>query len=171
MAGSRTLGVYASSTLSAEEGASVKNIWPAAIALTGALCAPLAHAGFLEDLLARPAIQNLLGRQSDLQVTVRNCTNAAFRQRNLAGCEQAEQAARLAAMPPELRAVMSVPASSASLRELCLIAQSTPQKNTHLCAELFKADAGFKTLAEEAQRASAEAQRAAAAKAGAEDPR
>ena len=77
----------------------MKNIWPAAIALAGALCAPLAHAGFLEDLLARPAIQNLLGRQSDLQVTVRNCTNPAFRQRNLAGCEQEEQAGRLAAIP------------------------------------------------------------------------
>jgi len=142
----------------------MKNIWPAAIALTGALCTPLAHAGFLEDLLARPAIQRLLGREAELQITVKNCADANFRQRNLAACQQAEQAARLAAMPPELRAVMSVPASSASLRELCIVAQGTPQKNSHLCAELFKVETGFKAMAEEAQRAKA-------ARASAEDPR
>lgn len=142
----------------------MRTSWPAAIALTGALCTPLAHANFLEDLLARPAIQRLLGRQAELQITVKNCTDPTFRQRNLAACEQAEQAARLAAMPPELRAVMSVPASSASLRELCIIAQGTPQKNSHLCAELFKVETGFKAMAEEAQRKSA-------IRAGAEDPR
>lgn len=142
----------------------MKTIWPAAIALTGALCTPLAHANFLEDLLARPAIQRLLGRQAELQITVKNCAEPNFRQRNLAACQQAEQAERLAAMPPELRAVMSVPASSASLRELCIVAQGTSVKNSHLCAELFKADAGFKTMAEEIQRNSA-------IRAGAEDPR
>lgn len=129
-------------------------IWPASLALAAALSAPLAHASFLEDLLARPAIQRLLGRQAELQVTVKNCSDPTFRQRNLAACQQAEQAARLAAMPPELRAVMSVPASSASLRELCVMATQAmpPRKDTYLCAELFKADAGFKALAEEAQR-------------------
>ena len=53
--------------------------WPATITLASALCAPLAHAGFLEALLARPSIQALLGRQPDLQITVKNCANAAFR--------------------------------------------------------------------------------------------
>ena len=144
--------------------------WPATITLASALCAPVAHAGFLEDLLARPSIQALLGRQPDLQTTVKNCANAAFRQRNVAACDQADQAAKLAAMPPELRAVMSVPASSASLRELCLTAQTTPAKNSHLCSELFKADSSFKTLADQQQKLADDLQRAKGVAAGAESP-
>lgn len=142
----------------------------ATLALTATLIAPQAHAGFLEDLLSKPAIQALLGRQPELQVTVKNCTDNTFKQRNLAACQQAEQAARLAAMPPELRAVMSVPASSASLRELCLAAQATPARSSHLCNELSKADSGFKLLAEQQQRLAEDIQRGKALAAGAESP-
>ena len=107
---------------------------------------PLANAGVLEDLLAIPAIQSLLGRTPDLQATVQRCTDARYRQRNATACQQADQAARLAKVPPELRAVLAVPASSASLRELCLMAQGTVVRGTYLCAELGKADTSFKTL-------------------------
>ncbi len=107
---------------------------------------PQANAGALEDLLAIPAIQSLLGRTPDLQATVQRCTDARYRQRNATACQQADQAARLAKVPPELRAVLAVPASSASLRELCLMAQGTVVRGTYLCAELGKADTSFKTL-------------------------
>ena len=148
----------------------MKRIWATTATLLCLLGTPAAHAGFLEDLLARPAIQTLLGRQPELQVTLKNCGNAAFKQRNLAGCTQAEQAAKLAAMPVELRAVMSGKASSASLRELCLVAQPTPAKDSYLCAELFKADSAFKAEAEQAQRNAEQVQRAKATAAGAESP-
>ena len=60
--------------------------------------------------------------------------------------QQAEQAARLAKVPPELRAVLAVPAASTSLRDLCLAVQASKTQETYLCAELGKADTSFKSL-------------------------
>ncbi len=102
-----------------------------------------AQAGILEDLLALPAIQSLLGRLPELPVITRNCADPAFKQRNLTLCQQAEQAAQLAKMPPELRAVMATPPAAASLRELCLAAIGTPAYDGYLCSELYKFDETF----------------------------
>ena len=111
--------------------------------------APQTQAGVLEDLLAVPAIQALLGRAPDLQAAVQKCADAKYKQRNANACLQAENAARLAKVPAELRAVLAVPASAASLRDLCLAVQQTKVQETYLCAELGKADTGFKSLVEQ----------------------
>ncbi|MEO6624514.1 MAG: hypothetical protein ABIN37_06755 [Burkholderiaceae bacterium] len=127
-----------------------------ALGLALFLSIPAAQAGILEDLLAVPAIQSLLGRVPELQATVQRCTDARYKQRNAGTCLQAENAARLARVPAELRAVLSVPASAASLRDLCLAVQQTKMQETYLCTELGKADTGFKTLIEQ-RRAAVEA--------------
>jgi len=121
----------------------------AALTLSCLLAAPAAQAGVLEDLLATPAIQNLLGRLPDLQSTVKRCADAKFREKNTAACQQADQAARLASIPPELRGVLAVPAASTSLRDVCLVAQGGPRQDSYLCAELYKADPAFKTQADQ----------------------
>ena len=114
---------------------------------------PWAHAGIIEDLLASPTIQSLLGRQPELQAAIQKCADARFRQRNASLCQQAEEAARLARVPPELRAVLASPSSAASIRELCLAVQTGPVQNSYLCAELVKADASFKALVEQRRQA------------------
>ena len=117
-----------------------------ALGLALILSIPVAQAGILEDLLASPAIQSLLNRVPELQATVQRCADARYRQRNTPACQQAEQAARLAKVPPELRAVLAVPAASTSLRDLCLAVQASKTQETYLCAELGKADTSFKSL-------------------------
>lgn len=126
-----------------------------------ALMLPSAHAGLLEDLLALPAIQALLGRQPDIQTVLKRCADARYRQANAASCQQAEQADRLARVPAELRAVLAVPAAAASLRELCLSAQAGPLRSSYLCAELGKADQSFLLLAEQQRKAAEQTQREA----------
>ncbi len=130
-----------------------------------ALAWPMANAGLIEDLLAIPAIQSLLGRQPELQAVVQRCADVRYKQRNPAICQQAEEANRLAKMPPELRAVLANPTTAKSLRELCLAVQAGALNNSYLCAELYKAESGFKAQADQ-QRQAAEAviqQRATAA--------
>jgi len=122
------------------------------VALAFAASINAAQAGVIEDLLASPAIQSLLGRQPELQTILQRCTEARYRQRNTAVCKQADEASRLAKIPPDLRAVLASPAASASIRELCLGAQATPTSSTYLCTELGKADVGFAALAEEYRR-------------------
>ncbi len=111
-----------------------------------------AHAGILEDLLSVPAIQSLLGRLPELPIITRNCADPAFKQRNATFCQQAEDAARLANMPAELRLLMAQPRAAASLRELCLAAVGRPMQNSYLCAELTKAETGFDSLIEQRRR-------------------
>ena len=106
---------------------------------------PSAHAGLIEDLLALPAIQSLLGKVAELEPLVKRCEDLAYKQRNLQACQQAIQAAQLAKMPPELRAVMSTPPAAASLRDLCLAAVGKPAYDSYLCKELYKFDETFKT--------------------------
>ena len=130
-----------------------------------ALAWPMANAGLIEDLLAIPAIQSLLGRQPELQAVVQKCVDVRYKQRNPTVCQQAEEANRLAKMPPELRAVLANPTTAKSLRELCLAVQAGALNNSYLCAELYKAESGFKAQADQ-QRQAAEAviqQRATAA--------
>ena len=116
------------------------------------LASTFAQAGIIEDLLAVPAIQSLLGRLPELPSLVRNCEDAAYRQRNLAFCQQAEQAALLAKMPIELRAVMARKDSANSLRELCLTAIGKLPKESYLCAELNKFDTDFQLQSRQIQQ-------------------
>ena len=107
------------------------------------IASAFAQAGIIEDLLAVPAIQSLLGRLPELPNLIRNCEDAGYKQRNLAFCQQAEQAALLAKMPIELRAVMARKDSANSLRELCVAAIGKLPKESYLCAELNKYDSDF----------------------------
>jgi hypothetical protein len=105
---------------------------------------PAAQAGVIEDLLALPAIQSLLGRIPELDPLIKRCDDISYKQRNLELCQQVAQAAQLAKMPPELRAVMATPPAAASLRELCIAAIGQPAYNGYLCQELYKFDETFK---------------------------
>jgi hypothetical protein len=116
-----------------------------ALPLAAALMAaqPAVHAGVLEDLMALPAIQALLGRIPELAPLVARCENPSFRQANVATCEQAEQAAKIARAPSELRAVMASKPAAASLRALCLASTGTPAGSSYLCVELGKVDSSL----------------------------
>lgn len=120
---------------------------------------PMAQAGYIEDLLAVPAIQSLLGRQPELQATLQKCGDWRYRQRNARFCQQAEEAGRLTRMPPELRAVLSNPPAAASIRELCLVAQGTRVQHSYLCTELSRADVSFTARVEQQRQATEAAQR------------
>ncbi len=126
------------------------------IKLTVAAClvivSAIAQAGIIEDLLAVPAIQSLLGRLPELPTLVRNCEEPGYKQRNLTFCQQAEQAALLANMPFELRAVMARKDSANSLRELCVAAIGTLPNQSYLCAELYKFDANFQLQSRQMQQ-------------------
>lgn len=106
-----------------------------------------AQAGILEDLLAIPAIQSLLGRQSELPAIARQCDNIHFRMANSTLCQQARQAEILAKMPPQLRSLLGHAPSAQSLRELCVGAIGTPTQGSYLCAELAKGDSVFQAQA------------------------
>jgi hypothetical protein len=142
------------------------------LALT--IAAPAAHAGIIEDLLSKPAIQALLGRLPDVQSTIKSCADARYQQRNVKLCQEAAEAARVASVPADLRAVLATPNGSASIRQLCLAAQGTPVQESYLCAELAKADPPFKAQLEQqrivaAQEKAIQVQRAIGA--GAEQSR
>ena len=117
--------------------------------LAFAVAAPAAQAGIIEDLLAKPAVQALLGRQPDVQNTLKNCADARYQQRNARLCQEAAEAARLASVPADLRAVLATPSGSASIRQLCLVAQGTTAQESYLCAELARADPPFKAQLEQ----------------------
>ena len=102
-----------------------------------------APAGALEDLLANPAIQSFLARQGDLRAALARCGDPWTRQQYPQLCQQADDANRLATMPPELRALMANPNAGASLRDICMSVQGTSAQESYLCAELFKADSAF----------------------------
>jgi hypothetical protein len=117
--------------------------------------APSTHAGLIEDLMALPAIQSLLGRVPELAPLLTRCESPAYRQANLVICEQAEQAAKIAKAPPELRAVMASKPAATSLRALCIETIGRPAGSSYLCAELVKLDSSL-----QAERARIEAERA-----------
>ncbi|MEO8542185.1 MAG: hypothetical protein ABI434_01315 [Burkholderiaceae bacterium] len=107
-----------------------------------------AQAGILEDLLAVPAIQALLGRSSELPTIARKCENVQFRTANNTFCQQARQAELLTKMPPQLRMLMAHAPSAQSLRQLCIGAIGTPTQGSYLCAELAKSDSVFQAQAQ-----------------------
>ncbi len=113
---------------------------------------PFAQAGIIEDLLAIPAIQSLLGKLPELQSVVLRCNDVRYKQREAKLCQQADEASRLARMPAELRFVMSNPTSAASMRELCLAVQPTAARNSYLCVELVKADVAFSVQVQQQQQ-------------------
>lgn len=121
----------------------IRTILATALAAILLAAQPSAQAGVIEDLLAIPAIQSLLGRLPELDPLVKRCEDPTYRQRNATMCEQASQAQQLARMPPELRAVMASPPAAASLRELCLAATGTVAFNGYLCTQLYRYDASF----------------------------
>ncbi len=137
----------------------------ATLSLALTLATPVAQAGIIEDLLAKPAIQAWLGRLPDVQNILKSCAEARYQQRNAKLCQEAAETARVASIPADLRAVLATPNGSASIRQLCLAAQGTAVQASYLCAELAKADATFNTLVEQqrAQQAQAAAQAAAQA--------
>lgn len=127
-------------------------LW-AALAL---LAQPVAQAGIIEDLLAIPAIQSMLGRLPELDPLLKRCEDVAYKQRNPTLCQQAMQAAQLARMPPELRAVMATPQTAVSMRELCVAVIGRPAANSYLCTELYKFDETFRLQSQRPQSPSYE---------------
>ncbi len=118
------------------------------LVVTALACGP-GQAGIIEDLLARPGIQAMLARQSDVRSILARCADPYYQQRNAGACRQADEARRLASMPSELRMVMSRPQSAAALRELCLAVQGAPLQNSFLCAELYRAEWDFRQSADQ----------------------
>ena len=114
------------------------------IALVLVLTAPVANAaGLLEQILGNPRVQALLGRPTDVVNSLNLCKNDAYRTTNSQTCADASNTDSILKLPIEMRTVMSNPQSAQSLRDLCLAAQTTPQRATYLCAELLKADTKF----------------------------
>ena len=98
----------------------------------------------LEDILRNPTVARLLG-QSPMAIVSESdlCANAAFRNANPTRCAAAADALRLQALPFELRAVLTNPASASALRQLCVSASPEVARTNYLCVELGKGDASL----------------------------
>ena len=104
----------------------------------------LSHAaGLIEQILANPRIQSLIGKPLDVTNLLNLCGNDAYKKANVQSCAEAANAQMVLRLPFEMRTVMANPTSAQSLRDICLAAQATPQANSYLCAELVKADSTF----------------------------
>ncbi len=113
-------------------------------ALVFALALPSVHAaGVLEQILANPRVQQLLGVPANVASTLNLCNNPSYKTANAQACADAGNASMVLKLPFEMRTVMSNPQSAKSLRDICLAAQSTAQRDSYLCAELGKADSTF----------------------------
>jgi hypothetical protein len=123
-------------------------------ALVFALALPSVHAaGVLEQILANPRVQQLLGVPANVASTLNLCSNPSYKAANAQACADAGNASMVLKLPFEMRTVMSNAQSAQSLRDICLAAQNTAQRDSYLCAELGKADVGFaKNLADERNR-------------------
>jgi hypothetical protein len=112
-----------------------------------------AHAqSILERILSNPKIQALIGKPADITSMLNLCKNANYQRANQQVCQEAAQAEMALKLPFEMRTVMSNQTSAQSLRDLCLAAQTTTQRDSYLCAELAKADSSF-SLAMQGARA------------------
>lgn len=100
-------------------------------------------AGVLEQILANPRVQALLGKPTEVVSALNLCKNDAYRAGNAQACADAVHTDSVLKLPIEMRTVMSYPQSAQSLRDLCLAAQTTPQRSSYLCVELLKADSTF----------------------------
>jgi hypothetical protein len=111
-----------------------------------ALSAPASAQSRLEEILRNPVVQQLLGsRAPELRTEAQLCANAQFKAANPARCQAAADAARMAAIPFELRTVLTNPASAAALRQLCVTAPVDVGSTNYLCVELGKGDASLGT--------------------------
>jgi hypothetical protein len=130
--------------------------WIIALALS---CSVLscAHAqSKLEDVLRNPWVQQILGQRLPevkldvLRTDAQLCANAQFRAANAQRCAAADQAARVAAMPAELRVMIANPTTAVAMRELCLGNLQLATTN-YLCVELTKGDANLGTQLQQRQ--------------------
>lgn len=125
----------------------MKKLTPLVASLTLSLCLLVptvsSAAGVLEQILANPRVQALLSKPLEVTNALNLCANEAFKSANVQTCAEAANAQIVLRLPFEMRTVMSNANSAQSLRDLCLAAQSTPQGNSYLCAELVKADSTF----------------------------
>jgi hypothetical protein len=102
-----------------------------------------AHANLLEQILNNPKVQAHLGNTAKAANLLNACKNPAYSQRNAQACTEVRQAEMVYKLPFEMRTVMSNSKSAQSLRDLCIAAQNTPQRDSYLCTELAKADKDF----------------------------
>jgi hypothetical protein len=102
-----------------------------------------AHANLLEQILNNPRVQAHLGNLTKAASLLNECKNPSYSQRNAQACTEVRQAEMVYKLPFEMRTVMTNSKSAQSLRDLCIAAQNTPQRESYLCAELAKADSEF----------------------------
>jgi hypothetical protein len=100
-------------------------------------------AGVLEQILANPRVQAMLGKPTEVVSALNLCKNDSYRASNQQACADAVHTDNVLKLPIEMRTVMSYPQSAQSLRDLCLAAQTTAQRGSYLCVELLKADSTF----------------------------
>lgn len=116
-----------------------------------------ANAGILEQILANPRINALLGKPADVLSALSTCKTESYRIANAQLCADAQNAETMLKIPMEMRTVMANPKSAQSLRDLCTVAQGGSNRDTYLCVELLKADSTFAlTLAAERARSAAQ---------------
>ncbi len=126
----------------------------AAIFCTATLFSTQAHAqvNLIELILANPKVQALLGKPTELTNALRLCDTPRYKAANAQVCTEANQAAMVNRLPFEMRTVMSNSKSAQSLRDLCLSAQATPQRESYLCNELARADSSFAGTLQQTRR-------------------
>ncbi len=108
------------------------------------LALPSVHAaGVLEQILANPQIQALIGVPANVTNALNLCNNPAYKAGNAQTCANASNADMVLKLPFEMRTVMSNANSAQSLRDLCVAAQNTAQRDSYLCSQLAKADSTF----------------------------
>jgi hypothetical protein len=118
-----------------------------ALALSALLVFSSAHAaGLLEQILANPRVQALMGAPANVTNLLGVCKNEAYKKTNAQACADATNADMVLKLPFEMRTVMSNGRSAQSLRDLCIGAQGSAQRDTYLCTELAKADGDFAAL-------------------------
>ena len=102
-----------------------------------------AQANLIERILANPKIQALIGKPAEVTNMLGLCKNTSYQRANQQACTDAAQAEMVLKLPFEMRTVMNNANSAKSMRDLCLAAQNTIQKDSYLCNELAKADKSF----------------------------
>jgi hypothetical protein len=97
----------------------------------------------LERILMNPRVQALAGKPAEITNALNLCKNPTYQRANAQACQDAANADMAGKLPLEMRMVMSNPQTAKSMRDLCIAAQSTAQRDSYLCTELAKADQSF----------------------------
>jgi pantoate kinase len=114
------------------------------IAASALLSMPSAQAqNILERILANPKVQALLGKPAEITSILGLCKNTNYQRANAQACQDAANADMALKLPFEMRTVMSNAKSAQSMRDLCIAAQATAERDSYLCLELAKADSSF----------------------------